>query len=66
MTVVYNNEKYEANLTHSLLENLKKVIPDMQVVITEDQCSTYKRTFKVSVSELEDWSVVRNKQALAM
>lgn len=65
MTVLYNGDKYEADMSHLLLENLKKVSPSMQIQITELSTSTYRRQIRVPIGELEDWSVVRNRQALA-
>ena len=64
MTVIYNNERYQTDLSFNLLENLKKIMPDMSVTITTDNGSSYKKVLSVPVKELEDWSIVRNMEAL--
>ena len=66
MIVIYKGQKYEADMSHLLLENLKKVSPGMQIHIMELSESTYRQQIKVPIGELSDWSVERNKLALGI
>jgi hypothetical protein len=64
MIVTHFGQKFEADLSHGLLENLKRTSPNFKVTITELSNSTYVGLKTVPISELEDWSIVRNLNAL--
>jgi hypothetical protein len=65
MYVTHYGELYEADLSHGLLENLKKTSPMFQVKITQSGKSSYAQVKVVPISELEDYSVQRNINALS-
>jgi hypothetical protein len=64
MTVIYKNQLYGLDLCAFLFQNLKKTSPDFEVNLTPLSDSTYISSTKAKIEELEDWSIVRNLNAL--
>jgi hypothetical protein len=64
MKVIYNNQLFDLELPYQLFESLKRMHPETSVELMEVNQSSYKQRIDVPVSEVEDWSVYRNKTAL--
>lgn len=64
MIVLCKNDLYTLEMPFLLFESLKRTSPTAEVEIIQYTQSTYKKQIKVSLSELEDYSVARNLNAL--
>lgn len=64
MTVMYKNKLYSLNMTYFLFQSLQKSNPDYEVELLSICDSSYKEKTKVKMQDLEDWSVIRNLNAL--
>jgi hypothetical protein len=64
MIVLYQNQRWELDMPYLLFESLKANGSSREVEITELTNSTYKRVTLVPINKLEDYSVVRNLNAL--
>lgn len=64
MTVIYQNQLYGLDMCDFLFQNLKKTSPDVEVDLTLLSDSTYTYKTRVRIGDLEDWSIVRNLNAL--
>lgn len=64
MTVIYKNQLYGLDFDYQLFQNLKSTNPFMTVKISSLNDSTYSKEEEVELHDLEDWSVVRNINAL--
>lgn len=64
MIVLHKNEMYQLDMSFLLFESLKKNPHNHEVEITQLTASTYKKQVTVPISEVEDYSVARNLQAL--
>lgn len=64
MTVIYHNKLFNLDYDYQLFQNLKKTNPDLKVKVSSLSDSTYTYEEEIPLKEVEDWSVVRNLQAL--
>ena len=64
MKVIYENQLFDLEIPYELFESLKNLHPDTSVEIMEVTSSNYKKRLDVPLSEVEDFSVYRNKIAL--
>lgn len=64
MLVLYDNGLWDLNIPFILFDSFKRNHEEKEVEITEHTNSSYKRQKKVSVQEIEDYSIVRNLVAL--
>jgi hypothetical protein len=64
MIVLWKNGFYQLEMPYLLFESWKRTEPNREVEILELTASNYKELKKVEVREVEDWSIVRNLQAL--
>ena len=64
MVVIYKNDLYTLNMRYCIFESLKKSNPDMVVEIETLTSSTYKQVKEVPLSDLFDYSIERNLNAL--
>ena len=64
MTVIYKNELYGLDICSFLFQNLKRTSPDLEVELTPLSDSTYVSPKKATIKDCEDWSIVRNLNAL--
>jgi len=65
MIVLHKNDLWELNMPYLLFESLKRSSKNYEVELLQLNDSTYKKQIKVSIDEVEDYSVARNLQALA-
>jgi len=65
MVVLCRNKMWELDMSFRLFSSLQKTDPDCEVEIIELTASMYKQKIKVPISELNDYSVVRNLNALS-
>jgi len=64
MIVLWNNKLWNLDMSYDLFKNLQQESPLAEVKIEELTPSMYKQEKRVPISELNDWSVVRNLSAL--
>jgi hypothetical protein len=64
MIVLYKNDLFELNMPFLLFESLKKSRSHSSVTILQVTQSTYKKELTVEINECEDYSIVRNLEAL--
>lgn len=64
MIVHYANKLWELDMPYELFESLKRGRKPYSVLITEKTNSSYKKQTTVYVTELEDYSIMRNTNAL--
>lgn len=64
MIVLYNNQRWELDMSYDLFEVLKRTDPYKEVSIQSLTPSMYREKRKVKIIYLEDWSVARNLFAL--
>jgi hypothetical protein len=64
MLVYYGNEIYELEMTYLLFSHLREKHPNDEVEISILTTSTYKTSIKAKIGELNDYSIVRNNNAL--
>lgn len=65
MKVLYRNKLYELDMPFLLFESQKNLHPRTSVELQEVTSSTYKELVNAELSEVEDYSVARNLQALS-
>jgi hypothetical protein len=66
MIVLYQNELYDLDMPFALFESFKSMSKKMPVEIIEKTQSSYKMKKEVFISDLEDYSVARNRAALSL
>lgn len=64
MIVEFEGKRWELDMPFQLFESLKLSGSMREVEIVEINDSTYKRVKMVRLSQLEDYSIARNKRAL--
>lgn len=64
MVVLYQNEKYDLDMSYDLYESLKRISPDFRVVLTHNTQSTYKKVVSTEIKNVMDYSIARNILAL--
>lgn len=64
MVVIWKNGLWNLDEDYDVLVNLQKNNPSLTMKITELNDSTYKKEVDAPISELKDYSVERNLQAL--
>lgn len=64
MIVLHKNELYQLEMPYLLFESFKNSHENHEVELLQLTNSTYKKQIKAPISEVEDWSIARNLQAL--
>jgi len=64
MLVIYKNDFYTLDMQYCIFAGLRESCPECDVEIIHLDPSTYKKPLRVSIGELNDYSVERNLNAL--